>query len=185
MKKILIKNDVLTMLDGIKAIMSTGEKYNPNFYYALCKNMRSIKDTVESIQETIKNNSNEYKREARELGVKFALKNEKGDPIVKSNGYKLDPDLMYSAQKAMDELDEKYKSDLEANAKFLKEEVEVELQMIKRSTLPDLQGDMAYAIFDMVIDDSSEDSISEGKDENKQKINDNIYNINKLEATKA
>jgi len=109
--------DIFALYNAICALLGDSKVRLPSkFNYALAKNKKTLQATVEALQETVNKRAPEFIQfdAARvELCHKYAVKDEKGQPVVdEKNNFKIDDQVTFDTelvalkekyQKAIDE----------------------------------------------------------------------------------
>lgn len=102
------------------------------FPYAVSRNIKLLKDEVESIDTLLE----EYRNELQKIVNKFVKKDKRGNTIYKDG--RVEYTDSEGLQKAIVEHDKKYKTTLDSLNKILEEEVEIELHKVDVKTLNSL-----------------------------------------------
>jgi len=126
---------VLSQLGNLKGV---------KFAYTIAKNKEAIKPELVAIQEAgqTKDNYKEFEKERVGLNEKYALKDEKGQPVIKGDNYQIEDKETYD--KAYNELIEKHKEAIDERDaqikevnELVKEEIEMDLKTLPLSLVPE------------------------------------------------
>ena len=166
----LEKEEIKNLNQGITLTQKIRDKYDQHFTYGLSKNLRFVKNEVESIADAEKEKLKKYGEALDKLNEKYAKKNEKGSPEMTARGVTIDPDFVYDYNKALKKLDEEtFKKVLDENKKFLKEKVDIELYLISNKHFPNTFGDVADSLFPIRMDPLEEEKEEKAKEKDKSK----------------
>ena len=162
------KSEVITRYDRLISLKREFDLYTA---YVISKNKQVLKDEFEPIREAIKASPEyaEYDHARVALAKKFSRKDASGKSVVikSENGESYEIEDVPAFEAELDLLKEKYKESIkkheEKNSKretFLKEEVELDLSMLKLSKLTELRLVLSVEEMDalsfFIVDDSAE-----------------------------
>jgi len=138
--------EVLDFYNGIVTMQRLPDKIDEYLTYSLSKNKRLMQDRYDSIQETQKSILGDYNKELRELGLKWAEKDEKGKPIIAGNGSISFGSNLLDYNNDVELLNIKYKEQLDKNKAFLNIAEDVEVYIHKHS-FPAGYGDIVDMLY--------------------------------------
>lgn len=129
--------------------------------YALVRNLDRLEDEVKAIEAGRKPSEEylKYDAEKRSIQIKYAIKNEDGEPQIFNYKYHFTTENSNKAKAEIEKLNSKYKTTIEAFAKaekefqeFLEEEnKDFKPYIIKQEWLPDnLTGEQMSAIYNLL-----------------------------------
>jgi len=140
--------EVLDFYNGIVTMQRLPDKIDEYLTYSLSKNKRLMQDRYDSIQETQKSILGEYNKKLRELGLKWAEKDEKGKPIIAPNGAVNFGVNALDYKNEVDQLDIEFKEQLDKNKAFLNITEDIEVYTHKHP-FPIGFGDVVDLLFPM------------------------------------
>lgn len=139
----ITKKEILELWKVFKEVSKLQGK---RFAYAILINEKKIKDEVETIQ-TIAKPSEEYAKyikEQMQIVNEFAMKDERGNPIGDNGIYQLQPKRKDTAQFKLEQLNQKYKIEIEKQNKvneeistILNEEIDIDFYKISFDDIPE------------------------------------------------
>ena len=139
----LTKKEILELW---KVFKEASKLQGKKFAYAILINEKKIKDEVETIQ-TIAKPSEEYMKyikEQMQIVNEFTVKDEHGNPIGDNGIYQLQPKRKDIAQFKLEQLSQKYKTDIEKQNKvneeintILSEEIDIDFYKISFDDIPE------------------------------------------------
>jgi len=162
MEKIKIsRNDLIEFDKGLKEVKGwKGTKFS----YAIIKNIKLISSEIDSIESTrqlmITNKFKEYDKKRSDLIIKYANKDDNGNPILTENNMIIiqnTKEFNSKLEKLTKEyevvLNEQNKKDLEFNT-FLKEKIEIEIYKIGLEFYPEneIDGNIMEKLWLMLIE---------------------------------
>ncbi len=122
-------------LDVWRYINDYNSEYLPKkFSYFLAKNKKALKNEIDALQEAVKTSPEwlEYEQKRIQILVKYAEKDNNGEPIIRNNQYILNRELIFEATQEINDLVSEYKDVLDQREKeetelrkLLEEEVEI------------------------------------------------------------
>lgn len=130
------KGELVGIYKELKGVKENTEDVKTK--YDIVKNMKEIQDEVNSLEEVSPQSIvEEFNQKRQEIGVKYAKKDDEGNPVVGDDKIILEDEE--SAKKEIKELNKKYKEPYEkavnAYNEIAEEEIEVEFRKIKLSRL--------------------------------------------------
>lgn len=154
----LTNNDLFGLYQQLNSFKDlSGVKFN----YAVARNIAKLKSETESLQKSIEvtEDYKAYDAQRVELAKKYAKKDEKGEPVIENNNYKLEDEKGFN--KEVKDLQEKNKKTMDARAKqmkefeaLLKEESNVELYTIPLELVPEsITTEQMKAILPLIVDE--------------------------------
>ena len=156
--KEMLKKDLFQLqkiLNSLKNIQNT------RFSYVVLKNLRKINAEIEVLDNLQQMNDNiirEYEEERIALCIQHAEKNDKDEPVIENNRYRmLDMDAF---SKELEELRSKYEEDINAHSKgqeeytrLLMERCDIDFYKIKYDNLPDNLTTLQLELLLNIIED--------------------------------
>lgn len=148
--------DLFSLYQGLKSV---GKLVGVTFGYAVNKNLRTVKNELELLEETLKPSEQflEFRKKQEEIVKKYAKKDEKGEFVIENFNY----DIKGSEEEVAKEikpLREEYKEVLEAREaqekaynELLEKESDFKPYTVKKEDLPkEITGDQMASIFDII-----------------------------------
>lgn len=163
------KRDVLSFLSGIVGAENLKTPYDEHFYYGLGRNRRFVRDECEDIQKAENKKLENYNYAIDKTNEQYASRAD-GEIEVNDNGsVKLDKKYVYKYNKDLQKIRKKFKKELDEQALFLKEEIEIKVHLVETEYFPTLPGSIGDYLLPMRKEPTAEKVKDKKKTEKQEK----------------